>query len=147
MTIGTIDFVIFVILGLPNDIIFDEEYSTSPSLKHEHYKFSGYTNSFVKYTARKEWYIGIYGDNTTYATTDGTDYPMGTHMWKIVSPSSTRMVEMNFNACLDKNEYNCADGACIPIESRRVALAMLLLDYYTLYLKILDLGLLCCQGR
>lgn len=108
--------------------MFDEEYSTSPSLDHEHYRFTGYTNSFIKYnyTGRKEWYIGIYGDNSTYAIVVGPDYPMGTHLWKILSPSSTRMVEMNFNACLEESEYNCHDGACIPIESRRVTIVLII---------------------
>ena len=107
--------------------MFDTKFATSPSLNYEHYKFAGYTNSFVKYnyTGRKEWYLGIYGDNSTYAIIVGPDYPMGTHNWKVVTPSSTRMLEMNFNACLDKNEFNCADGACIPIESRRVAIFLM----------------------
>ena len=64
--------------------------------------------------------MGMYGDKSTHAFIVGHDYPMGTHMWEIVSPSSTKWVQMNLNACLKESEYNCADGACIPIESRKV---------------------------
>ena len=101
----------------------------SPSLDHDHYKFTGYTNSFVKfnYTGNEEWSIrfyGEYGDNSTYATIVGPDYPIGTLMWKIVSPSSNRTVEMDFNACQEDSEYNCADGACIPIDKREVEIVI-----------------------
>ena len=112
----------FLISGLPTDVKFDDDYSTSPSLEYDHYKFTGFTNSFIRfnYTGREEWYIGMYGDKSTHAFIVGHDYPMGTHMWEIVSPSSTKWVQMNLNACLKESEYNCADGACIPIESRKV---------------------------
>ena len=115
--------------------MFDEDYATSPSMEYDHYKFTGFTNSFVKfnYTGRGEWYLGMYGpsgDKSTFATIVGPDYPMGTHMWKIESLSSTRMVEMNFNACLEESEYNCADGACIPIESRRVTVFQAMMIIY-----------------
>ena len=118
---------IILIVGLPSDVKFDEGYSLSPKLEYDHYKFTGYTNSFIKfnYTGRGEWYIGMYGpygDKSTYAFIDkGQDYPMGTHMWEIVSPSSTRWFQMNLNSC-NESEYNCADGSCIPIDSRKVTL-------------------------
>ena len=122
---------------MPSDVKFDEGYSLSPKLEYDHYKFTGYTNSFIKfnYTGRGEWYIGMYGpygDQSTYAFIDkGQDYPMGTHMWEIVSPSSTRWFQMNLNACKE-SEYNCADGACIPIESRKVSLHAIMPDSFLL---------------
>ena len=34
------------------------------------------------------------------------------------------MVEMDLNACQEDSEYNCADGACIPIDNREVKIAL-----------------------
>ena len=86
-----------------------------------HYKFNGYTNSYLHYNKTGDhWRLGIYGKtDTTWAITNGTEYPIGTHEWRIVSPSFNGTVELNLNACKDSTEYNCNDGGCIPIESRK----------------------------
>ena len=86
----------------------------------DHYKFEGYTKSYLQYNkTRKEWYLGVYGEkDSTWATTNATDYPMGTQLWNIVSPELSGSIEMNLNACSDESEYNCDDGACIFIDSR-----------------------------
>ena len=102
---------------------FDEEYSMNTAVFHDdQYKFEGYTNSYLKYNKTgKEWYLGVYGKkDSIWATTNATDYPMGTQLWKVVSPALRGSIEMNLNACSDKSEYNCDDGACITIDSRKV---------------------------
>ena len=92
----------------------------------DHYKFEGYTKSYLQYNkTRKEWYLGVYGEkDSTWATTNATDYPMGTQLWNSVSPALSGTIEMNLNACSDESENNCDDGACIIIDSRK-ALPML----------------------
>lgn len=88
---------------------------------NDRFKFNGYTNSFMNFNKTGNiWYLGIYGKtNTIWATTNGTEYPIGTHQWKIVSPSFNGIVELNLNACNDNTEFNCIDGGCIGIESRQ----------------------------
>ena len=88
----------------------------------DQYKFEGYTNSYLRYNKTgKEWYLGVYGsEDLVWATTNTTEYPMGTHLWKIESPAFSGSTEMNLNSCSDQSEYNCADGACITIDSRKV---------------------------
>ena len=102
---------------------FDEEYSMNTAEFYgEQYKFEGYTNSHLKYNKiEKVWHLGVYGKkDLIWATTNATDYPMGTQLWKIVSPTFSGSIEMNLNACSDESEYNCDNGACITIESRKV---------------------------
>ena len=88
----------------------------------DQYKFEGYTNSYLKYNkSGEEWYLGVYGkEDSIWATTNATDYPMGTRLWKIVSPTFSGSIDMNLNACSDESEYNCDDGGCISIGSRDV---------------------------
>ena len=85
------------------------------------YQFSGYTNSYLRYNeTQKEWVLGIYGrESSTWATTSGREYPIGTQTWKIETPGFSGWKELNLNACSDQSEYNCADGSCIDIESRK----------------------------
>ena len=88
----------------------------------DQYKFSGYTKSYLRYDKPgKEWRLTNYGEEgTTWAIANGSDYPIGTHTWQIVSPSFTGLLEMNLNACHDFTEYNCHDGGCINITARHV---------------------------
>ena len=100
---------------------FDKEFSLNTEIHDENYKFEGYTNSYLKYNkTRKKWFLGVYGEqDSIWATTNATDYPIGTQLWKIVSPVLSGSIEMNLNACFDESEYNCDDGACITIDSRK----------------------------
>ena len=52
------------------------------------------------------------------ATTNATDYPIGSRCWDVHSPPFNGMVTLNLNACDDEEEYNCADGTCVVIEDR-----------------------------
>ena len=97
------------------------------NLHDEQYQFSGYTNSYLRYNETgNEWVLGIYGrEQSTWATTTGREYPIGTQKWRIESPGVSGMRELNLNACSDESEYNCADGSCIDIDSRQVVSNMI----------------------
>ena len=93
----------------------------STDIRNDRFKFNGYTNSYLHFnTTGNLWYLGIYGKiYRTWATTNGTEYPIGTHQWDVVSPTFNGTVELNLNACNDTTEFNCGDGGCIAIESRQ----------------------------
>ena len=113
----------FAISGLPPGIPFDKEYSMNTNLHGGQYQFSGYTNSFLRYNElHQEWVLGIYGrESSTRATTSGKEYPIGTQTWRIETPGFNESRELSLNSCSDQQEYNCADGSCIDIGSRKVA--------------------------
>ena len=106
--------------GKQEEIPFDEEYSMNTNLHEDQFKFSGYTKSYLRYNKTSdEWRLTNYREeDTTWAIANGTDYPIGTHQWQIVSPSFTGLLEMNLNACNDLTEYNCHDGGCIHSNAR-----------------------------
>ena len=97
------------------------------NLHEDQFKFSGYTKSYLRFNKTgKEWRLTNYREEaTTWAVTNGTDYPLGTRKWKIVSPSFSGLHEMNLNACND-TQYNCHDGGCIHINARHALFFILI---------------------
>ena len=120
-------YVVLKIAGIHQEVPFDEEYSMNTNLHEDQFKFSGYTKSYLRFNETgKEWHLTNYREEaTTWAVTNGTDYPLGTRKWKIVSPSFSGLHEMNLNACND-TQYNCHDGGCIHIKARHALFFILI---------------------
>ena len=117
--------------GFHEGVPFDKEYSMNTNLHEDQYKFSGYTKSYLRYSkASDEWRLTNYREeDTTWAITNGSDYPIGTHKWQIVSPSYTGFLEMNLNACNDLRQYNCHDGGCIHINARECTVFNIMTEF------------------
>ncbi|TRY70496.1 hypothetical protein TCAL_02367 [Tigriopus californicus] len=62
-------------------------------------------------------------DPSVYATTNTTEYPLGTFLWDFHGDKCNGIftehskVSINFNAC-NGSEFNCLDGSCVGIGSR-----------------------------
>ena len=91
----------------------------SEDFHHGQFAFIGYTTSYIHYKSDNLWHLGIYEKTiTTWATTNGTEYPIGTKLWNISSPIFNGSVQLNLNACNDSTEFNCMNGGCVLIETR-----------------------------
>lgn len=70
-----------------------------------------------------KWRLELLTDPDVYATTNTTEYPLGTFMWDFYGDKCNGIftehsqVAINFNAC-NGSEFNCLDGSCVSIGSR-----------------------------
>jgi hypothetical protein len=87
-----------------------------------HYAFDGYTNTRVEFNnLTNDWHMALLDDPLVNGTTKIPNYyPIGTHVWKIVSAAFTDDVTLSLNSCDDSKHYNCYDGSCIIIHNRQV---------------------------
>ncbi len=86
------------------------------------YVLRGYSKSVIQYDEKEElWKISLLTVNTTYATTNVTDYPFGKQQWTIYNDPCFGPGEvtttLDLNAC-NVTEYNCVSGQCIPMSQR-----------------------------
>jgi len=108
-----------IVIGLCYGSIFDLEYTLSETLHDEQkYVFHGFTDSIISYDAGQNgWILQSLRRPQTYATTPTQDYPLGGQEWTVYNDlcgqNGTEVV-LNLNAC-DDDDFNCADGSCIPM--------------------------------
>ena len=100
---------------------FDNRYTLATHHQvNGHYPFEGYTNTRIYYNnATDLWHMELIVDPAVYGTTENKDeYPIGMHLWDIVSPDFSGSAPLNMYGCIDSEEFSCNDGACIGIEER-----------------------------
>lgn len=110
----------FYWLGLPKNSLFDDRYTfNADNLTNGHYSFDGYTNTRIYYNKMDDvWNMELLSNPLVNASTGPCDYPFGTLVWDLASPSFSGRATMNFNGCDSSHQYNCADGSCIDIKYR-----------------------------
>ena len=83
------------------------------------FSFSGYSMTIISlHKNTSNWKIQLPGESNKYAVTNGTLPPFGTQKYILSKDLGGGQIDLNINACDDKDEYNCVDGSCIPIEKR-----------------------------
>ena len=90
-----------------------------------HYIFNGYSTTRILFdNATKLWKMELLSDASINATTEvvPVEYPLGSHIWTVMSPDYKGNLELNLNSCDDLDSFGCNDGDCIPIEERLVRL-------------------------
>jgi len=111
-------------LGLCDETIFDKKYSWVREQTDGFYTFRGFTASYLKPdVGNKMWRLEVDGAPHVYATTEAKDYPFGMRKWKVYNDTAcfedVELVDvtLDLNTCKE-NEFNCADGHCIPLQLR-----------------------------
>ena len=107
-------------LGLKSSMPFDRLFTVEPSqLLAKDFTFYGYQNSkIVHYIENRKWKIELLSDPQLYATTNGSDPPLGTQEYHLSESLGGGTVILNLNSCDNSKEYNCDDGSCIPMEMK-----------------------------
>ena len=106
---------------MPAELQFDTKYTVSMSHMNtiDYFRFSGYTTSSIVFDKTSSyWKIEVLSDTGQFAITNKSTPPFGTHDFVLSEAMGGIVVKVNINACEDKNEFNCEDGSCIPIEER-----------------------------
>ena len=110
----------YYFLGLNTEMIFDRLYTVTISqMQMRDFNFTGYSNSIIAFHKNAaNWKLEMPADKNKYTITNGTLPPFGTKEYLLSNSLGGGIIALNINACDDKDEYNCEDGSCIPIEER-----------------------------
>ncbi len=111
-----------IFIGLCRGSRLDTKYSWTRESAHGFYSLNGYKDAVLsKDIEENNWKIALYTTNETFAIANTTDYPFGFQQWTINNDPCFGQGEvttiLGLNACL-ASDFNCADGQCIPMESR-----------------------------
>ena len=108
------------ILGMSTRLPFDTLYTISTTqMERMDFTLNGYSKSFI--AAQKNastWEMKMPSDANDYAIMNGTVPPFGTHEYLLSENLGGGQIALHINACNDRQEFNCKDGSCIPIEER-----------------------------
>ncbi|KAK7084549.1 hypothetical protein SK128_015649, partial [Halocaridina rubra] len=81
--------------------------------------FKGYYRMLIYHSGNKEWLLTDTHTNTTYAELvmlTSSEFPIGRHTWKVVSPFCERLVGssvvLGLSNCTTE-EFMCTDGSCV----------------------------------
>ena len=101
-------------------MLFDHRYTMATNaIINGHYSFDGYTNTKIFFENMTQlWRLELFEDASVHATTKSLDYPLGTHQWKVVTPTIQKVIPLSLNGCNDESEFNCNEGVCIAIQDR-----------------------------
>ena len=106
-------------LGLCYGTSFDTFYAWTGDFSEnsDKYIFKGFTNSELTFDKEKsEWHLQNHQHPEYSAKSFNINYPFGTQIWLIYNdtcqyrPNNVKNVQLNFNVCDPKEEFNCADG-------------------------------------
>ncbi len=103
-------------LGSPYN--FDAKYSleVSDATKGDFF-FDGYVDSILKNIDNgSNWVLRLLSNNSVELRTTVTGLPIGTH--EFTYENGIQSTDLNINACNYDNEYNCANGPCVPMSKR-----------------------------
>ena len=108
------------VLGLSSDMPFDRLYVVEPSnMLEKDFTFYGHQNSKIFHDMdSKRWKIEMLNDRNIYATTEGSEPPLGTRKYQLSESLGEGTILLNLNSCDNSEEYNCNDGACIHMERK-----------------------------
>ena len=103
---------------------FDTKYTMDTViLLNGHYSFDGYSKTKIYFdNATELWRMQLLKIPDIQATTKiiPFDYPLGSHIWDVKTPTFKGKLELNLNSCDNFDSFSCMDGACITIQERFV---------------------------
>ena len=99
---------------------FDEKYTLPISqMMNGNFNIIGFISSRIDYDNDTEtWTLKLASDSNKHAITHGKSLPFGTKQYVMSQSLGGGNILLHLNACNDREQFNCRDGSCIPIENR-----------------------------